>query len=288
MHRIKMIAMDFDWTLLDHTGGKKYIPSDTLALINRLIAGGILVGIDSGRQAEALLDTLRLAGVQPGRPFPSFFMDQENFIYWNRGHRDPHRIYDWDKDGMFVSQGGDNDTLQAANDAFCRRLAGRVADMMAAIDAQGWAVEKWIVFSQFGMEIHFTEADCAQQAIALLEDFFTPQDGVALHRNTSIVNVVPAGSGKGAALLRAARYCGYAPGDVLAIGDSLNDISMLSGEYGFLSGCVGNADPIVKELVRKNDGYVSDKPAGDGVYDVIRHYAARGYLDAEIFSGDTL
>lgn len=283
MHSIKMIAMDFDWTLLDHTGGKKYIPARTMELIGRLIERGIQVGIDSGRQAEALLDTLRLSGVQPARPFPSFFMDQENFIYWNRGHRDPERDYDWDKDGMFVSQGEDNDRVQKANDVFCRRLAGKAGDMMRQIDQKGWPVERWILFSQFGMEIHFGDVDCAQQAIEFFKGYFTPEDNASLHRNTSIVNVVPAGSGKGAALLRAARYCGFAPREVLAIGDSLNDSSMLSGEYGFLSGCVGNADPIVKELVRQNNGYVSDQQAGEGVYDVIRHYAELGYLGDDIF-----
>lgn len=65
---------------------------------------------------------------------------------------------------------------------------------------------------------------------------------------------------------------GINPQDVLAIGDAANDREMLSGQYGFKSACVGNAEPDIKKIVQDNGGYVALKEDGLGVLDIIRHY----------------
>ncbi|MDD3244318.1 MAG: HAD family hydrolase [Eubacteriales bacterium] len=280
MRPVKMIAMDFDSTLIDHRDGGKYIPRATVDLLCALVAQGIPCGIDSGRQPEALLDTLRLAGVAPGKPFPSFFMEQENFVFWNEGHPDPDDFYFWDKEGLYAAQ-ADNAALRARIDAFCRRIAGRIPAIMALMERERLFITHWILFSTYGIELHFDAIDAAQKAIELLREYLPPEENAALHRNTSIVNIVPSFSGKGASLLRASQAKGIRPQNVLAIGDSLNDMTMLSGEYGFQSACVGNADGLVKEAVRKNGGYVATGRAGEGVYEILHMFALGGALQPQ-------
>ena len=61
--------------------------------------------------------------------------------------------------------------------------------------------------------------------------------------------------------------------DVLAIGDHHNDIPMLDGSAAGMVACPSNAVREVQELVRRNNGYVSPYPWGEGVADAIRHFS---------------
>jgi hydroxymethylpyrimidine pyrophosphatase-like HAD family hydrolase len=56
---------------------------------------------------------------------------------------------------------------------------------------------------------------------------------------------------------------------VMAIGDSINDLDMLNGEHGFFPVAVANAEPEIKEAVKKAGGMVTEKPASDGVAEAI-------------------
>ena len=218
MNFLKLVAMDFDSTLLDHTDGGKYIPRRTVEALTALINKGIPCGIDSGRESEALLDT------------------------------------------------------------FCRRISGRIPAIMALIETLSLPIDHWVVYSGLGMVVYFHTNEAAQAAMDLLKPYLADEPDVLLHRNTSILHIVPQNSGKGPSLLKAAQHKGLQPCQVLAIGDSLNDLSMLDGRHGFVSACVGNADDIVKDAVRQNNGYVAKGRAGEGVYEILQHFIAKGML----------
>ena len=77
---------------------------------------------------------------------------------------------------------------------------------------------------------------------------------------------------KGTALAEVARQLGIRRDEILAAGDHLNDLPMLSGEHAACLVCPDNAIPIVKELVRKQNGYISHQPWGHGVARGLEHY----------------
>ena len=52
---------------------------------------------------------------------------------------------------------------------------------------------------------------------------------------------------------------------VLAAGDHLNDLPMLSGEFARCLAAPDNAVGAVKDAVRRQNGYVSHQPWGHGV-----------------------
>ena len=70
-------------------------------------------------------------------------------------------------------------------------------------------------------------------------------------------------------VLRYARSLGYRPEETLCIGDSLNDLTMLDGRFGFYSGTVANGAPEVRAAVLKSGGIVSERRASLGAADCI-------------------
>ena len=82
---------------------------------------------------------------------------------------------------------------------------------------------------------------------------------------------------KGSALGEIARRLKIQSGEVLAVGDHLNDLPMLNRQYAAFLAAPANAIPVVKEAVRRGGGYISPRPHGHGVADAIKYYlAARG------------
>ena len=78
---------------------------------------------------------------------------------------------------------------------------------------------------------------------------------------------------KGSSLTELGRLLGIPREEVLAIGDHHNDIPMLDGSAAGMVACPSNAVREVQEIVRRNQGYVSPHPWGEGVADAIRHFS---------------
>jgi len=62
-----------------------------------------------------------------------------------------------------------------------------------------------------------------------------------------------------------ARRLGVSRDHVLAAGDHLNDLPMLTRERARWLVAPSNAIALVKEAVRRQEGFVSDEPHGHGV-----------------------
>jgi hydroxymethylpyrimidine pyrophosphatase-like HAD family hydrolase len=60
--------------------------------------------------------------------------------------------------------------------------------------------------------------------------------------------------------------------NLVAVGDHLNDLPMLSGEFARCVVAPDNAVSAVKELVRSQNGYVSHQPWGHGVARGLEHF----------------
>lgn len=75
---------------------------------------------------------------------------------------------------------------------------------------------------------------------------------------------------KGYALAMLAEYYGVKRDEVIAIGDSFNDLEML--EYAGLSVAVANAREEIKEMV----GYVATAPNGEGVVEALNKFVLGG------------
>ena len=70
---------------------------------------------------------------------------------------------------------------------------------------------------------------------------------------------------KGTALAEIARQIGVAPEETFAAGDHLNDLPMLSRQHAHWLAAPANAVPAIKEVVRGQEGFVSELSHGHGV-----------------------
>jgi hypothetical protein len=100
-----------------------------------------------------------------------------------------------------------------------------------------------------------------------------PAPIVTLHRteypgrNLSILDILPAGCSKGAAILSLAATHGIAPSQILAIGDNWNDVSML--EIAGSAVLMSNAPEDLKALARTRNWRIGLANTNDGVAEAI-------------------
>ena len=92
---------------------------------------------------------------------------------------------------------------------------------------------------------------------------------VGCGRNGHLAGLGLLDAGKGQSLERVRREEGLPPQEILAIGDSQNDLSMLDGRFGFRAATPANGEEIVKEAVRRNGGYVASQPVARGTCEVL-------------------
>ncbi len=108
--------------------------------------------------------------------------------------------------------------------------------------------EEWLVESELSalIEVHRTEY---------------------LSRDLTILDILPPGCSKGAALRRLAKQRGLAPEEVMAIGDNWNDLEML--EFAGRAVVVANGAPDLVELARGRRWEIAAANDEDGVAQVI-------------------
>ena len=253
---IKLIALDFDYTLVDYLPGKKpMIEEKALRYFNHLAVGGIQIGIVTGRRFDGFEDVLKGVGRLIGSPFPSFLITSDSYLYTR------------DEKGVFVQKEDEN---RALSENIMRKVETILPHLPECIDRlrkHGLLPVAWNIDSGIGVTLEMRDPDKAQRGLDLLEGGI---DGAEYSRNCSLLHIKPNGENKGTAVLRFSNKLGIRCDEVLAVGDSLNDLSMLDGRYGFLSGTPANGDAIVKSAVIANRGYVSEYRASSGTADCIR------------------
>ena len=253
---IKLIALDFDFTLVDYQPPRKpVIEDEPLKLFNRLAENGIQIGIVTGRRFDGLEDVLKGVGRPVGSPFPTYLITNDSYPYLKN------------EEGRFTQNEAENRALADSIMQKVETILPHVPDCLGALRSAGLIPVAWGVDSGNGVTIEMKSWNEAQSGLELLEGGISDAEYC---RNYSLLHIKPSGEGKGTAVFRLAQKLGIQSDEVLAIGDSLNDLSMLDGRYGFRSGTPANGDEIVKKAVLANHGFVSQFRASLGTADCIR------------------
>lgn len=264
---IRMIAMDFDNTLVGHSTGGPVIDGALLGYLKRYMQEGNYAGIVSGRKAGEMRILFEVMGLLWCGPFPGFYIYRESYV-------------DFVKEGKGISWEQHNVPARKSISELMFRLGRHAGEWRDRMAEEGLAVENWSLYGDFSLEYAMETPEQAGKAIPLLRELLE-RNGFTdcyVHRNGRLATIIAAFAGKGNVLEKTAGRLGIAADQVLALGDSLNDASMLDGAKGFVPGCPGNSDELVKELVRAAGGYVGRGEASLGVMDVIRQLQGRGRL----------
>src|SRR6266542_2570268 len=242
----KLISTDFDGTFFAEFENPP-VPAELQRLIGRLQEAGTKWVINTGRDLSSLLETLARAHLSVR---PDYLVVVEREIYacekvryvgwedWNRTcaqahgelfsrvRRDLPRLVAW------VNERFDATVYEDAYSPFCL-----IAENNGDADV-----------------IHdFLNAYCAQ----------VPK--LTVVRNDVYARFSHEGYSKGTALAEIGRRLGISPDYILAAGDHLNDLPMLTRKRARWLVAPSNAIELVKETVRQQQGFVSDQPHGYGV-----------------------
>jgi len=89
---------------------------------------------------------------------------------------------------------------------------------------------------------------------------------VEVYDSKFAIHITDPSVNKGSSVIKVAADIGVSPGEILAIGDSENDIEFLSAAG--VKVAVSNANPELKDIA----DYVTSKPHGDGVREAVEKY----------------
>ncbi len=249
-----VIALDLDGTLLDD--GKR-IASETLDVLRDYVQQGTWITIATGR---GFPDTHRFMlenGLGPEAGFPQSLICEERDLYWLRGS-------DYVEDDSWNRVLKELETSALPEIRRCTAAYGRRAPFYVNSE---WAQERRgfveLVFGTVDQAAEFCEE-------ASLNGSWPP--GFRAVRNHRGVTFRHETVGKGAVLTELLRRLDVRPEQVLAMGDSHNDLDMLV--CGVRPATTANADDLIKETVRSLGGYVSRDATSLGVADALRSFHA--------------
>jgi hydroxymethylpyrimidine pyrophosphatase-like HAD family hydrolase len=97
-------------------------------------------------------------------------------------------------------------------------------------------------------------------------------------RNSRLLSLRHPLSRKGFALAHLVEHLGLLMSQAVAVGDSLNDLTMLDGSCGNLTAAVPNADPLVLAATQAAGGILLEEPATLGVASLFEALVAASSL----------
>lgn len=258
---VRVVALDLDGTILEPG---KVITDQVIDALRSLRERDIRCVTASGRPADFQLELLERHGLGAASGCFQALIADERELYLCEESASSSRFSPDDEwnDKVHLRWKGLAGTaahwLECARDEARRRdLPGRIELRLDEVERRGLAT------------IGFEHADAAATICDWLAEQLVGVDGLACNRNVSLVQIYDETAGKGNSLARLAKLWLVEPAEVLAIGDTKNDETMLDGSFGFVSATVANADDEIKAAVRRRGGYVARERIGAGVVEAL-------------------
>lgn len=254
---IKLISTDFDGTL--HADSEDPpVPLDLQALIGDLQRQGAKWVINTGRDLSSLMEGVARARLSIR---PDYLVVVEREIYLHEG-------------SQYVEDKTWNRGCESAHQELFARVAGDVPRLVDWVNKRFSATLYEDDYSPFCLIAQSNED--AEAIHVFLESYCAGVPDLTLVRNDVYARFSHAGYNKGRALAEIARQLGISRDATFAAGDHLNDLPMLSGEFARCVVAPDNAVALVKETVRRQNGYISHQPWGHGVARGLEFYLQNG------------
>ena len=253
---IKLISTDFDGTLFAEFENPP-IPEALHQLIGDLQSRGVKWVINTGRDMSGLLEALARARISTE---PDFLVLGEREIYQH-------------SDSQYLGLEEWNSACTRAHvDLFARvrrdlpRLVGWISERFHARLYEDAYSPFCLIAGNNG------DADVIHD---YLKDYCRGVPGLALVRNDVYARFHHQDFDKGTALAEITSRLKLTADNVFAVGDQLNDLPMLSRQRARWLAAPANALQTVKEVVRRQNGFVSELSHGHGVAEGLQACLAR-------------
>jgi len=254
---LKLISTDFDGTLHAEYEDPP-VPEELQALIQDLQRQGVKWVINTGRDLSSVMEGIARARLSIR---PDYLVVVEREIYCHN-------------DSRYVQDAEWNQNCKSAHRELFARVQPDVPRLVDWVNKRFSATLYEDDFSPFCLIAERNEdADAIQ---CFLESYCAQIPELTFVRNDVYARFSHVAYNKGTALGEIARQLSVAREEILAAGDHLNDLPMLSGEFARCVVAPDNAVPIVKETVRRQNGYISHQPWGHGVARGLEYYLENG------------
>jgi hypothetical protein len=291
---IQLIAIDIDGTLLPSTGLR--ISSRNCAALRAAEAAGIEIVIATGRRQAYAMPLIAQVGLHENsvmissngavvRGFGGELLDRRflpletarRLAVALRGYGT--MVFTFDREGAGALVIEDLKQLHARIDRWVEANRPYLVEIQP-IERAFEVGEEPIQGMLCGTVEEMVAAEKTLLSSALAGQIATHRTEYA-SRNLSILDLLPPGCSKGAALDCLARIRGLEPEQIMAIGDNLNDLEML--DYSGYGVVMGNASAEIRALAARRGWQVTASNDEDGVAlaieEVLRHRTAE--QDAE-------
>lgn len=266
--KYKLLAADVDGTLLD---SNDRISERTRQAISRATEKGIIFTISSGRPVQAVRPIISELGLKGDMPFICYngamlVMGMSGEILYEKplSAKNAKRVFELGQNY------GTTVIIWAENRLYANRLderAYRYGMLSHATPQLAENVDKLLENGATKL-LWYDNEDAINKYLRSTREIF----GDKININTSKPNYlefVDSGASKAIALEKLGKHLGIARRQMIAIGDGLNDISMI--EYAGLGVAMGNSHA---EVIEKAN-YVTLSNDEDGVAHVIEKYILR-------------
>ncbi len=243
---IKLISTDFDGTLFAEFEDPP-VPLALQELIGRLQEQGAKWVINTGRDLSSLMECIGRAHL---RVKPDFLVIVERDIYHHRNSE-------------YVEDAAWNRACAAAHKELFRRVRHDVPRLRAWIEERFKATLYEDAYSPFCLIAERNED--AEAIHEYLVDYSRTVPRLSVVRNDVYSRFSHEAYNKGTSLDEIARQLGVAPAETFAAGDHLNDLPMMSLRHAHFLAAPANAIAAVKDVVRAQNGFVSELSHGHGV-----------------------
>jgi len=250
---IKLISTDFDGTIFAEFHDPP-VPLRLQQLIAELQAAGAKWAINTGRDLSSLMEALGRSAISVE---PDFLVLVEREIYVHQ-------------ESQYIGLAEWNLACTRAHAELFARVQPDMPRLVEWISSRFHASLYEDAYSPFCLIARNNED--ADQIHSFLEDYCRSVPELTVVRNDVYARFSHAAFNKGSALAELTRRLGLKPEHVFAAGDHLNDLPMLSPEYAAFLAAPSNAIPSVKTAVRRHQGFLSERPYGEGVAEALAFY----------------
>lgn len=246
---MKLVALDLDGTLLNRDGT---ISKETIAEMDRLVKRGCLIAIATGRPYQTTLQLLAQNGLEPATGYPQVLIcDERDIFYLESGRYQPEspwneNAYQYERSLLDVSR-------QVVTHVSMERRSEFLINNPYMQNDRGY------------VEIFYWSRELAEESFPVFAEALDGQP-VKPVRNNRLIAFRSREVGKGLMLQKVADKLGLKADEILAMGDSHNDLCMLER---FQAATTDNADDEIKRAVRAKRGTIAGAAFSLGVAEVL-------------------
>lgn len=258
---IRLICLDFDGTAVDYDGEQAFFHPVVASLLNDLEKEGVAWCTNSGRSMEDQVRILRLSRAKGLRHAPTALLCSETFIY-EAAESDYRPSEPWNSNTAIL--------LRRFHERVQQLVTPKLDDWRERFSPEIRMGDGYTVFCIPG------ESETVDRFVGELASALEGVPHLSITRNGGWVVAIPEQVGKGNLLREYLKRVRIPPESVLAVGDHLNDLSMLDGRSAAHVGCPASAEPEVVKAVNEAGGCVARRSGPEGTAEIIRFYVSGG------------